>query len=530
MRLGLQTKLSSFVIGVLLLAFGLSTWLATREMTQTLGRASGEEATSIFQGIEQGMKRSLQQGDMDDFKQLLAEMGQLPGIEEIGVTDAAGKVAASSRADGEGRALDADAFRAAVSANGKVQPLDQTDSFLRVRAHHWETRCMECHDGQGKEGGLAGVVYLRYSKGQLRSARTRSIVTGFLTGLGGLLISSVGVYLLVGLLVARPLRGLIGRLNEMASGDADLTQRLDADSKDEMGDVARAFNGFVENLHQLVSEVLTTTGEVSQGAEEILTASDNMLTRATEQNNRTQEAATAAEEMSSTVLEVAKGAQETASAASSASETARGGGRIVEESVSAMSGVEERVRTIASTVRELGERSRSIGEVMQVIDDIADQTNLLALNAAIEAARAGEHGRGFAVVANEVRKLAEKTAVATRQVRETVGTIQDGTNVAVSSVEAGLEEVAQSSALSREAGGALNELVAKIGKSSEMVSQIAVATEQQSAAVEDISNNLDSIASLARETAAGVQQTRDTADRLRSRTQSLTGLVRRFHV
>jgi methyl-accepting chemotaxis protein len=356
------------------------------------------------------------------------------------------------------------------------------------------------------------------------------VVTGVLTGLGGLLAASVGVYLLVGALVCRPLGRLIARMREMATGEADLTLRLPAASRDELGDVARAFNGFVENLQSLVSQVLETATGVAQGSEEILSASRGMLEQATEQNDRTHAAASSAEEMSATVLEVSRGAQEAAETARSASETAEAGGEVVAEGRSGMEQVQVRVKAIAEKVRELGERSQAIGEVMQVIDDIADQTNLLALNAAIEAARAGEHGRGFAVVADEVRKLSEKTAQATRQVRDTVAAIQTETEQAIASVQQGIEEVDRNGELSRKASEALREIVAKIGKNSEMVTQIATATEQQSAAVAEVSRNLDSIAGLSSELVSGVEQTGSTAERLGGATRHLQELVGRFTV
>ena len=200
------------------------------------------------------------------------------------------------------------------------------------------------------------------------------------------------------------------------------------------------------------------------------------------------------------------------------------------EGVNGMDRVENRVRAMADQVRDLGRRTGEIGEVMQVIDDIADQTNLLALNAAIEAARAGEHGRGFAVVADEVRKLSEKTAQATRKVRDTVAGIQEEVHRAVESVEQGLEDVEQISCLVRQGGEALEAIVSRAAGNAERVERIVEATQEQTATVEGIGQNLDAIAGLASEVASGAEQTQVTAQRLRKRTERLQELMGRFRV
>jgi methyl-accepting chemotaxis protein len=186
------------------------------------------------------------------------------------------------------------------------------------------------------------------------------------------------------------------------------------------------------------------------------------------------------------------------------------------------------VNRSAETVKALGNSSNQIGEIIVVIDDIADQTNLLALNAAIEAARAGEQGRGFAVVADEVRKLAERTTKATKEISGMIKSIQADTAGAVSSMEEGTHEVDSGIKLADRAGASLREIVGMIQNLTDMVAQIASASEQQSSASEQISKNVDAISKVTGETASGTQQVARAAEDLNRLTENLQQLVSKF--
>src|SRR5690606_27849462 len=213
-----------------------------------------------------------------------------------------------------------------------------------------------------------------------------------------------------------------------------------------------------------------------------------------------------------------------------AGRTARTGGEQIQTAASEMTAIADNVHQTSDAIAELGRRSEQIGEIIAVIDDIADQTNLLALNAAIEAARAGEHGRGFAVVADEVRKLAERTTEATRQVADSVRSIQTETGAAVEKVASGAERAARGMDLARSAGDALEAILTASSEVSEMIASIAAAAEEQAAASEQISRSVDAVAAVGRESAAGAAQSAAAAEQLSRKSEELNLLVSRFRL
>jgi methyl-accepting chemotaxis protein len=255
-----------------------------------------------------------------------------------------------------------------------------------------------------------------------------------------------------------------------------------------------------------------------------------MAAGAKEQTNQTAEVASAVEEMTKTIMENSRNASETAIVAKDAKTSAEQGGKVVAETVEGMRKIADVVQKSAETVQELGRSSDQIGEIVTVIDDIADQTNLLALNAAIEAARAGEQGRGFAVVADEVRKLAERTTKATKEIAGMIKKIQQDTAGAVESMEEGTTQVADGIALADKAGTSLKEIVENSQRVTDMITQIATASEEQSSTSEQISKNVEAISAVTSETATGIQQVARAAEDLNHLTETLGSLVGQFRL
>jgi methyl-accepting chemotaxis protein len=249
-----------------------------------------------------------------------------------------------------------------------------------------------------------------------------------------------------------------------------------------------------------------------------------------QQSTQTSEVASAVEEMTRTILETTKNSSIAAEAAKNAGTIAKEGGKVVLQTIEGMNRISEVVSKSAKTVQALGKSSDQIGEIVQVIDDIADQTNLLALNAAIEAARAGEQGRGFAVVADEVRKLAERTTKATKEIALMIKQIQKDTSGAVASMEEGTNEVEKGKHLADKAGESLQEIITGADKVVDVITQVAAASEEQSSASEKISKNVEVISNVAHESAAGVQQIARAAEDLSRLTINLQELVLKFKI
>ena len=253
-----------------------------------------------------------------------------------------------------------------------------------------------------------------------------------------------------------------------------------------------------------------------------------MAAGAQEQSSQATEVAGAVEQMTKTIYETTKNTVQATEASKNAGVIAKDGGRVVEETIVGMNRIAEVVRKSADTVQELGKSSDQIGEIVQVIDDIADQTNLLALNAAIEAARAGEQGRGFAVVADEVRKLAERTSKATKEIATMIKQIQKDTYDAVDSMQEGTRQVEDGKLLAEKAGASLEEIIVGAERVVDIVTQVAAASEEQSSAAEQISKNIESISTVTNESASGIQQIAHASEDLNRLTLNLQELIAQF--
>jgi methyl-accepting chemotaxis protein len=327
----------------------------------------------------------------------------------------------------------------------------------------------------------------------------------------------------IGRVIRKPVRDIAARME-----NADIRTQFGSDLKNEIGDLQRAFDRFVASIREALVQVSTASVAVAGASAEISSSTEEMAAGAQAQTGQASEVASAVDEMTKTIFENSRNASSTVETAKQARTAAETGGKVVEETISGMKSIAEVVRQSAATVEELGRSSNQIGEIVAVINDIADQTNLLALNAAIEAARAGDQGRGFAVVADEVRKLAERTTKATKEIAVMISSIQRDTSAAVQTMTEGTARVDAGILLADRAGDSLREIVDVSQKVTDMVLQIASASEQQSSAAEEITRNVEAITRVTGETASGTQLIARSAEDLQRLTTDLQTLVKRF--
>ncbi|HAK89066.1 MAG: hypothetical protein A2X55_12110 [Nitrospirae bacterium GWB2_47_37] len=344
-----------------------------------------------------------------------------------------------------------------------------------------------------------------------------------------------GIVIVLSLL---PIYSLLRKMNEpsdiirreLSQIGNDLTRRLPYLGQNEIGDVCTAFNRFMEDLQKVVSNVADTSTAFASASNELSASAVRIASGTETQNARASQVATASEEMSATITDVAKNTSNASDGAKEANRVASKGSEVMEKTIDSMNAIASTTRQTSMTVSTLGDRSRDIGEIIKVIEDIADQTNLLALNAAIEAARAGEQGRGFAVVADEVRKLAERTTKATKEIGEMIEGIQDDTATALKAMGDEVKAVEEGAGLATEASSALKEIVKRVSEVSSMIQQIATATEQQSTAAGQITKDIETVAGITKETSSGARQIGNTSAEIASLASQLQELVRQFKV
>jgi methyl-accepting chemotaxis protein len=327
--------------------------------------------------------------------------------------------------------------------------------------------------------------------------------------------------------ITRSLNELGNAMNQIQTSN-DLSRRVTVNSRDEVGLIGLSFNQMIQSFQEIIQQVVSNSNGVMQAADKLSDSSHRVAVRSQSQSDATAEMAAAVEEVTVSISHVADSSQETHHIAHKSGELSSLGGEVVQGAATEMNKIAESVNQSSQFIGKLGEHSNQISAIVSVIKDIADQTNLLALNAAIEAARAGEQGRGFAVVADEVRKLAERTARSTEEITTMIGSIQNGTQHAVKSMQEGCARVTEGVAMANRAGESMSQIRDGANRVITAVSDISTALREQSAASTQVSQKVEIIARMTEENSVAANEIAGEAQQLKGLASALGNAVSRF--
>ena len=396
----------------------------------------------------------------------------------------------------------------------------------RNMANYLGKNCMKCHEAP--ENAVLGVVAMKISLNHVNAAVSSQRIKSLLAALVVSLPLLAFIWLFIRNVVTIPLDQMESGLRSIASGEGDLTRRLEVKGRDEIGRVSSVFNEMMAKFADLVRHVGESAGQVSTAARNLSASAGQVTDGSHRQNEKSDSAAAAVEQLVSSISSIAQSAERVHEQSQESLRRSEEGNQSLSKLIGQISVVEATVQQIAESVGQFVSSTQAITSMTREVKDIADQTNLLALNAAIEAARAGEQGRGFAVVADEVRKLAEKSAGSANEIDAITRTLAHQSEAVQRSINDGLSHLAASQDSLEAVATVLSEASGSVVQVGQGLDAIADATVEQHRVSDEVSGSIEAIAAMARENNGAVEQTSASARQLEELSNDLQSAVGRF--
>lgn len=371
----------------------------------------------------------------------------------------------------------------------------------------------------------AMISNVDYDEAMASVGKLRNVLLLMMT-IFSIIVGFVGYYL--ARKISNPINSMVERAKDLATGEADLTRRIQINSTDELGALANHFNAFIQRIQELIKKVKESAESVSSSSLQISSSSEELAATVEEQSSQAQTVSTSVAELAATSADISKTMENSQNLVQESAKLTKEGGKVIENSIEAFKSIQSQTNKLSGIIENLGRSTKKIGNIIDVINDVADQTNLLALNAAIEAARAGDAGRGFAVVADEVRKLAERTAKATKEIEEIITQLRTDSGDAGSAMNDATREVEKGTKLGEASLKILDRIIASSDSIMESAASVATAINQENATVEEINNNMQAIASASEESSNAVQEVASTAEDLSKQSEALKHLAAQF--